>query len=118
MCRVCRQTWGRKGPGSYEVQDAYLISSLDPRRYNAAEFLEFNRGHWRIENQLHHVKDVTMGEDACRVRTGSAPQVLAGIRNAVVALLRHEGWSNIAAGLRHHAVKVVKALQLVGIVEN
>jgi hypothetical protein len=59
-----------------------------------------------------------MGEDACRVRTGAAPQVLAGIRNAVVALLRHDGWENIAAGIRHHGVKVAKALWLVGIPDN
>lgn len=113
-----RETWGRKWPDSYEVEDAYLISSLDARRHDAAEFLAFNRGHWGIENRLHHVRDVTMGEDACRVRTGSAPQVLAGVRSAVVALLRREGWENIAAGLRHHAIKVGKALRLVGVAEN
>lgn len=64
------------------------------------------------------MRDVTLGEDACRVRTGSAPQVLAGVRNAVVALLRRDGWTNVAAALRHHAVKVAKALRLVGIPEN
>lgn len=113
-----RQTWGRKGPGSYEVEEAFLISSLDLRRHTPAELLAFNRGHWGIENGLHHVRDVTMGEDACRVRTGSAPQVLAGVRNAVVGLLRGDGWTNIAAALRHHAVNVAKALRLVGIPEN
>jgi predicted transposase YbfD/YdcC len=99
------------------VEDAYLISSLDVRRHTPAELLAFNRGHWEIENRLHHVRDVTMGEDACRVRTGSAPQVLAGIRNAAITLLRRDGWKNIAAGVRHHAVQVVKALRLIG-VEN
>lgn len=59
-----------------------------------------------------------MGEDACRVRSGAAPQVLAGIRSAVVALVRHDGWSNVAAALRHYAVKVAEALRLVGIGEN
>ncbi len=59
-----------------------------------------------------------MGEDACRVRSGSAPQVLAGIRNATLALLRHDGWENIAAAQRLHAVKVGKAQRLVGLPEN
>jgi hypothetical protein len=59
-----------------------------------------------------------MGEDACRVRTGSAPQVLAGVRSAVVALLRRDGWANIAAALRHHAVNVAKALLSVGLPDN
>ena len=113
-----RETWGRKGPESYEVEDSYLISSLDLRRHTAAELLAFNRGHWGVENGLHYVRDVTMGEDACRVRTGSAPQVLAGLRNAVLALLKRDGQPNIAAAVRSCAVHVSKALRLVGIGEN
>jgi len=49
--------------------------------------LAYLRNHWRIENELHSVRDVTLGEDACRVRSGDAPQVLAAIRNAVIHLL-------------------------------
>jgi predicted transposase YbfD/YdcC len=112
---LTRETWGRKGPGSYEAETVYLISSLDCREHGPEAFLAVNRAHWSIENRLHYVRDVTMGEDACRVRTGSAPQALAGIRNSVIALARHDGWGNIAAALRHYAVNVVKALRLVGI---
>jgi hypothetical protein len=112
---VRRETWGRGGPGSHECETEYLISSLDLRRHTPAEFLAYNRGHWCIENRLHYVRDVTMGEDACRVRTGSAPQVLAGVRNTVIGLLRRAGWDNIAAALRHHAARVADALLLVGI---
>lgn len=36
---------------------------------------------------LHDVRDVTLGEDACWVRKGSAPRVLAALRNAVVDVL-------------------------------
>ena len=36
---------------------------------------------------MHYVRDVTWGEDTCRVRKGSAPQVLAAVRNAVIPLL-------------------------------
>jgi len=115
---VRRETWGRNAPDAYEVQTQYLISSLDLRRHTPAELLAYNRGHWAIENNLHYVRDVTMGEDACRVRTGSAPQVLAAVRNAVIGLLRMDGWTNIAAALRHHAVKVGKALRMIGLAEN
>ena len=117
-CKVCRETWGRYGPDSYQCEDAYLISSLDLRRHTAAELLAFNRGHWAVENSLHYVRDLTMGEDACRVRTGSAPQVLAGIRNAVLAILKGVGSTNIAASLRYYAVHVVQALRIIGIAEN
>ena len=41
-----------------------------------------------IENRLHYVRDVTLGEDASQVRTGAAPQVMAALRNVVLGLLR------------------------------
>jgi predicted transposase YbfD/YdcC len=71
-----------RGVTTVEVSDA--ITSLS---VNAATVLRLLRGHWRIENGLHFVRDVTLREDACRVRSGDAPQVLAALRNAVVHLL-------------------------------
>lgn len=91
---------------------------MDHQVHTPEVFLQLNRGHWAIENKLHYVRDVTMGEDACRVRTGAAPQVLAAIRNSVIALARHAGWTNIAAALRHYAIKTAEALQIIGIAEN
>jgi len=116
-CKIRRQTWNRT-PGLYQDEVAYLIGSMDHRRFGPEVFLQINRTHWAIENRLHYVRDVTMGEDACRVRSGSAPEILAGLRNAAIALLRRDGWANIAAALRHHAAKVSKALKLIGIMEN
>lgn len=116
-CMIQRETWNRT-PGSHQCETAYLISSLDHRQYDPLVFLKINREHWSIENKLHYVRDVTMGEDACRVRKGSAPQVLAGLRSAVIALARGDGWSNVAAALRYFAIKVHKALHLIGIAEN
>ena len=75
--------------------------------------LAIARGHWRIENRLHWVRDVSPGEDACRVRTGEAPEILAGIRNAALWLMRASGLANIAAALRRHAAKPLEALGLV-----
>lgn len=117
VCMIRREVSNRT-PKSHSTETAYLISSLDYNDHRAEFFLRKNRGHWGIENRLHYVRDVTMGEDACRVRMGSAPQVLAGIRNAVLNLLRLDGWQNIAAALRHHSVKVHKAFKLIGITEN
>jgi predicted transposase YbfD/YdcC len=69
------------------VEAVYGITSLRRDAADAAALLALVRGHWGIENGLHYVRDVTLGEDACRVRTGNAPQVLAALRNAVVHLL-------------------------------
>ena len=35
--------------------------------------MELVRNHWAIENKLHHVRDVTLNEDRCRVRSWSTP---------------------------------------------
>jgi predicted transposase YbfD/YdcC len=101
-----------KGAWTREVR--YAVTSLDPA-VGAAALLAHVRRHWAIENRLHWVRDVTFGEDACRVRSGAAPQVLAGIRNAAIALLRAAGWTNIAAGLRHCAWCPGAALALLGL---
>jgi len=73
--------------GKRTVEVVYGITSLSPEKADAQKLLTHLRDHWRIENELHYVRDVTLGEDACRVRSGNAPQVLAGLRNAVVHLL-------------------------------
>jgi hypothetical protein len=56
---------------------------------------------------------MSLCEDACRVRTGDAPQVLAAVRNAALWLMRSSGLGEIAAALRRHAAKPHEALRLV-----
>ena len=99
VCRIVR-TRVCKGETACEVQ--YAITSVDRGRADAATLMKWWRGHWRIENQVHWVRDETFGEDRCRVRTGSAPQVLAGVRNLVMNWLRSERTDNIAAALREN----------------
>jgi hypothetical protein len=84
--------------GQTTVEVAYGITSLTPQEADAGRPLGLVRGHWRIENCLHYMRDVTLGEDACRVRKGAAPQVLAALRNAVIHLLA--GAPNRAAAIR------------------
>jgi hypothetical protein len=69
----------------------YAITSLDPAFVAAADLLQLSRDHWQIENSLFHVRDVTFREDHCRVRSGSAPQALAAIRDAALNLIRKTG---------------------------
>lgn len=104
-----------KRKGVERQEWAYLLTSLPHTQADARRLLELGRGHWSIENRLHYVRDVTMGEDACRVRTGAAPQVLAAIRNLVIGLLRLAGYTNIAAAIRSLAWSPDKALALIGI---
>lgn len=73
------------------------------------------RQHWHIENRLHSVREVTLGEDASQVRSGAAPQALAAWRNAVLGLVRQHGSDNFAAALRHFAWSPGAALRLLGL---
>ena len=54
-----------------------------------------------IENGRHDVRAVTLGEDACQMHQGAAPQALAAVRNVVISLVRHAGWTNVAGALHH-----------------
>jgi hypothetical protein len=87
-----------KGVTTGEV--VYGISSLTAEAASAPRLLGLARGHWGIENRLHYVRDVTLGEDGCRVRKGAAPQVLAVVRNAVVHLRTGVDAASRAAAIR------------------
>lgn len=77
------------------------------------------QGHWQIENGLHYRRDVTCGEDACTVRTGSAPATFAAVRNTALGLieplLRQERFPNLPAAQRRFAMHPTEALILLGI---
>ena len=111
--QVCVLERVRRVGGAEHRETVFAVTSLAPGKASAGRLLELARGHWGIENELHWVKDVVMGEDACRVRTGDAPQVLSGLRNAALRLLHRNGLGQIAAALRHLAAFPLKAIQLV-----
>ncbi len=80
---------------------------------DAARLLALVRAHSHLENRLHDVRDVTLGEDACGVRTGSSPEVLAALRNAVVHLLESGPKPNKAAAARRMAATPEEAVRLI-----
>jgi Transposase DDE domain len=98
--------------GRMEVEVAYGITSLGRDRADARRLLAVARGHWGIENRLHWVRDETLGEDRCRVRTGASPEVLAAVRNAAVHLLEGVTAPSKAAATRRFAAHPHKALPL------
>jgi hypothetical protein len=98
--------------GKTTVEVVYGMTSLKPEVADAQRLSELVRQHWGIENGLHYVRDVTLGEDACRVRKGSAPQVLAAVRNAAVHLLAGLGAPSHAAAIRRLNAHPEEALEL------
>lgn len=112
VAQVCRLRRTRTLRGRKGVQEIFAVTSLPPRRACARRLLNIARAHWGIENRLYWVRDESFGEDACRVRSGAAPQVLAAMRNAALRLLRAVGAVNIAAALRRHAAVPSEAIAL------
>ena len=116
MCRITRHTPGRAEttPTETASEVRYGITSLgsavDPRA-----LLRYARGHWEIENRLHYVRDATLAEDASQVRKGSAPQVMAALRNVVINVLPSWGESNIASALRRIGWTPGEALRILGL---
>ncbi|MFI9568836.1 ISAs1 family transposase [Streptomyces rishiriensis] len=91
----------RRKTGRVETKTVYAITSLPPAQAGPEQLAELVWNHWSVE-ALHHVRDVTYGEDASRVRTGTAPRAMATLRNLAIGLMRQAGWTNIAAAADHY----------------
>jgi hypothetical protein len=115
--QVCRLERVVRRDGHETREVAYAITSAGPEWADAATLLACWRGHWGIENRLHWVRDVTLGEDASRIRMEAAPEVMAGLRNAAISLLRLCGATNIAEALRENLYHVRALLTRLGILD-
>jgi predicted transposase YbfD/YdcC len=118
VAQVCRIQAEVKAGSEESYEVSYAITSVPREQADAATLLGWHRGHWGIENRLHWVRDVTMGEDANRTWSGSGPQVLAAFRNAAIAQMRISGSTNIAASLRRNAARVVDLFKVMRILKH
>jgi hypothetical protein len=96
--------------GKESVETAWGITSLPPAKAGAGRLLALARGHWRIENCLHWVRDVVLREDECRVRHRTIAQNLTAMRNAVVRLLRRHGVRPLVAAVERFAARRDEAI--------
>ena len=101
--------------GTVSQETRYFITSAPRESADADVLLTWARGHWSIENRSHYVRDVTLGEDASRIRKGCGPQIMAAFRNAAIGLLRATGATNIAETLRRNASQVGSLFTKLGI---
>jgi predicted transposase YbfD/YdcC len=99
--------------GRLRHEVVYGLSSLSMGEASPQRILQLVREHWAIENRLHHRRDVTLGEDGCQTRTGSAPSVLAQLNSAVLSLMDRIGVGNVARQMRYFNAHVDQALDLV-----
>lgn len=110
------RTWQQKGQ-TY-VARRYLVTSLGPEIASASDLLRLKREHWGIENSLHWVKDVTLGEDKSLIHVENGGAVMSGLRNIALSLLHRAGQKRIAASLRDNSRHPKQALILMGLLNS
>ena len=117
--RIRRTTTDPEGnvvKGRESTQETvYGVTSLAAGNTTPEQILTYNRGHWGIENRLHHVRDVTYDEDRSQVRRARRPHAMATLRNVAISLLRLAGADNIAAATRHLGRQAERPLRLLGL---
>lgn len=89
-CRVTRERQhirrGQRVASSSE--QALYIGSFAAASRSPAAVLALVRGHWSIENGLHHRKDRGMDEDRCRAAARGNGRVMCCIRSFTTLMLR------------------------------
>src|SRR5512143_2408679 len=88
-----RQAWTERH------EAAYYLATLPLTAAQAAPLI---RDHWGIENRLHYVRDVTLREDASRIRRN--PGLFAVLRSFALNLLRFNGIQNVSQALYDNAL--------------
>ena len=101
--------------GKITQETRYFITSASRSVADAGQLLEWARGHLSIENRSHCVRDVTLGEDASRIRKRCGPKVMAAQRNAAIGFLRSLGVVNVAEAPRRNAFQVNQLFARLGI---
>ncbi len=72
------------------------------RTVNAKQAGHMIRQHWDIENRDHYVRDVTLKEDASRIRR--SPSIFARLRSWALNILRFNNETNISCALYSNAL--------------
>ncbi len=99
--RTCKRT----GAATTESQLYLLGHACTPER-----LLALSRGHWAVENNLHWVLDVTMGEDASLVRRDHGPRNRATLKRVALNAARIVTGKNSIRHTMRDAVLDVRVL--------
>ena len=89
---------------------SYYGSTFVPEAKKASESI---RLHWHIENRNHYVRDVSLGEDASRIRKN--PGIFARLRSFALNLLRINNIQNVKEALFENALNFDNLLAYKGI---
>jgi predicted transposase YbfD/YdcC len=80
---------------------------------SAEQYAAATRGHWGVENRVHYILDVSMHEDASRVRKSST--ILSILRSFALNILRFNKVNNVADALWRNAMNLNRVLAYGGV---
>ena len=95
---------GWKWRPTHEV--AWYASTQEGK--SAKYYAGVTRGHWGIESRVHYVLDVSMHEDASRIR--KSPTILSVLRSFALNVLRFDQIENVADALWRNAMNLTRVL--------
>ena len=103
------------------IREKGQIRDIHSDRYYISDYFESNaqyyhfgiRGHWQIENSLHWVKDVIIGEDKNQVKTGSGPVNRAIFSSFSMNIQRKNEQKSISEGhIKNNTANVKELFEL------
>ena len=90
----------------------YGFTSLPWEQASACRLLTLQPGHWTLENGNHLLRDVSLLEDASRIRTGHGPANNAVLNNLVLALIKRSGkFAMVPEGMAYYTVNRAASLE-------
>jgi predicted transposase YbfD/YdcC len=101
------KVWNKTHEISFYISTAELT---------AEEFGTAIRRHWGIENKNHYVRDVSMGEDASRIRVN--PGIMAKLKSFALNIMRADKVRNIKQELFKNAMNIANIWSYTGIRKN
>ena len=103
--RLVREMVYKKSGNVRTTQVVYLLTSLPAELATPALLERWSLLYWTIENRVHYVRDPALREDACRVRKGSVPRVMAAFANLTISVLRLLGKRNLKRAMSNFKLR-------------
>ena len=90
----------------------YGFTTLPWEQASACRLLTLHRGPWTVENGNHLSRDVSLLEDASRIRTGHGPANNAALNNLALALIKRSGkFATVPEGMAYSTANRAAALE-------
>jgi hypothetical protein len=84
---------------THRPETEWLLTSREPARLDATQWLQADRQYWGIEGGLHQRLDASLREDDCRVRNRNGVWVLGMFRRLAISLFAQ--WRDSDPKRRH-----------------